>query len=82
MMVKPGYRGIGIGSALVERAIAWAKMRDLPSLNLGVFPHNEAAIALYERHGFVETRREHGAFRRQAGEHWDLIRMTVQLRQP
>jgi RimJ/RimL family protein N-acetyltransferase len=51
--VARGWRDVGIGSALVAAAQAWAVRRGLRKLSLGVFPDNERAIAVYERAGFV-----------------------------
>ena len=47
------WRDVGIGSELVEGAKAWAHERGLRKVSLGVFPDNERAIAVYEKHGFV-----------------------------
>jgi len=51
--IADGWRDVGIGSALVEAAQAWAAERGLRKLALGVFPDNERAIAVYEHAGFV-----------------------------
>jgi RimJ/RimL family protein N-acetyltransferase len=51
--IADGWRDVGIGSALVGAAQAWADRRGLRKLALGVFPDNERAIAVYERAGFV-----------------------------
>lgn len=47
------WRDVGIGSALVAGAQAWARERGLGKISLGVFPDNERAIAVYEGRGFV-----------------------------
>jgi RimJ/RimL family protein N-acetyltransferase len=75
MMVAAGSRGRGVGTALVEAAIAWSKDRGLHKLALSVFPHNHAAIALYRKCGFVEEGRLVRHIRRADGELWDLIEM-------
>jgi GNAT superfamily N-acetyltransferase len=54
MMVARAWRGRGVGSALVAAIVDWARARGLHKLALGVFPHNEAAVALYRKFGFVE----------------------------
>jgi len=78
MMVAPGWRGRGVGTALVAAAIEWARGRGLHKLSLSVFPHNEAAIALYRKFRFVEEgRTKH--MRRANGELWDLIDMGLLL---
>src|SRR5215210_4924280 len=46
--------GRGVGSALLAAAIEKAREDGLHKLALEVFPHNEAAIALYRKFGFVE----------------------------
>jgi len=79
MMVAREWRGRGVGSALVAAAIEWARGRGLHKLALGVFPHNEAAIALYRKFGFVEEGRRVRHMRRASGELWDLIDMGLLL---
>ena len=72
MGISDGFRGQGIGSALMETVIAWAGER---RLWLRVFPHNERAIALYRKFGFAELERKTGVWPRRNGEFWDLIFM-------
>lgn len=79
MMVAREWRGRGVGSALVAAAIEWARGRGLHKLALSVFPHNEAAIALYRKFGFVEEGRRVRHMRRASGELWDLIDMGLLL---
>jgi RimJ/RimL family protein N-acetyltransferase len=79
MLVARGWRGRGAGSALVSAAIDWAPGRGLHKLSLSVFTHNEAAIALYRKFGFVEEGRRIKHFRRANGELWDSIEMGLLL---
>jgi len=79
MMVAAGWRGRGVGTALVAGAVDWARERGLHKLSLGVFPHNEAAIALYRKFGFVEEGRRIAHIGRSNGERWDLIEMGLRL---
>ena len=79
MMVAADWRGRGVGTALVVAAIEWARERGLHKLSLGVFPHNEAAIALYRKLGFVEEGRRVKHVRRRNGELWDLVDMGLLL---
>jgi len=52
------HEGKGVGSALLQFAERWAKEHRCKHVTLAVFPGNERAQALYERHGFgVETLR-------------------------
>ena len=79
MMVARDWRGRGVGSALVAAAIEWGRENELHKLTLSVFPHNEAAIRLYRKFGFVEEGRREKQIRRANGEVWDLIEMGLQL---
>jgi RimJ/RimL family protein N-acetyltransferase len=47
------WRDVGVGSALVDAAVEWAREQGLAKVALGVFPDNERAVAVYERAGFV-----------------------------
>ncbi|HEV8687484.1 MAG TPA: GNAT family protein [Gaiellaceae bacterium] len=61
LMVAESHRRLGIGWALLEAAVDWARASGVQKLELHVFPHNEAAIRLYERFGFEREgyRRRH-----------------------
>ncbi len=79
MMVAADWRGRGVGTALVAAAVEWARARGLHKLALSVFPHNDVAIALYRKFGFVEEGRLVQHVRRADGELWDLIEMGLLL---
>ena len=79
MLVIAPWRGRGVGGALMAAAIEWARGRGLHKLALSVFPHNDAAIALYRKFGFVEEGRRVRHMRRASGELWDLIEMGLLL---
>lgn len=64
LMVAAGHRRRGMGSALLEQAVAWAHETDVTKLELHVFPHNAPAIALYEKFGFVREGYRRGHYRR------------------
>lgn len=53
MGILPTFQRQGLGGALLEYAIEWAKKHKLLRLELTVFAHNKAAIALYTKYGFV-----------------------------
>jgi RimJ/RimL family protein N-acetyltransferase len=60
MSVRASHRRRGIGKALLEEGIAWAKGVGITRLELYVFADNTPAIALYEAMGFAhEGRRKH-----------------------
>jgi len=79
LMVAASTRRQGIGWALLEQAVSWARASDVRKLELHVFPHNEPAIRLYERFGFAREgyRKEH--FRR-GSAYVDAILMAYELR--
>lgn len=79
MMVRAGHRQRGVGSALLTAAIDWCRERGAHKVTLSVWPHNAAAIALYEAHGFVVEGRLVGHVRRANGELWDLVPMGLLL---
>jgi GNAT superfamily N-acetyltransferase len=53
MWVDPGHRSRGIGGKLVEEIIAWAKAKEVRSLELGVTYRDSPAMRLYARYGFM-----------------------------
>jgi ribosomal protein S18 acetylase RimI-like enzyme len=79
MHVDRGWRGRGVGSALMQAAIGLAREQNLHKLSLEVFAHNTAAIALYRKCGFVEEGRRTRQYRRASGELWDSIIMGLAL---
>lgn len=79
MFVASERRGRGVGTALLAAAIDWARARGLHKLALSVFPHNEAAIALYRKFGFTEEGLHPKHMRRASGELWDLLDMGLML---
>jgi ribosomal protein S18 acetylase RimI-like enzyme len=79
MAVALPWRGRGVGSALLSAAIEKARSEGLHKFSLEVFPHNDAAIALYRKFGFVEEGRRLKHYRRASGELWDSIVMGLSL---
>jgi ribosomal protein S18 acetylase RimI-like enzyme len=79
LAVARDWRGQGVGTALFETAIAFAREHGFHKLSLSVFAHNSAAIGLYRKIGFVEEGRRVKHFRRQSGELWDSVEMGLQL---
>ena len=55
MVVLPGYRGKGIGSALLEYVVAEARKQGVLRLMLLTDRQNKRAQALYRKLGFVES---------------------------
>jgi RimJ/RimL family protein N-acetyltransferase len=54
MFVDRGWRGLGIGTAMMREALRWARVVGVEKIELTVYPGNETARALYRRFGFVE----------------------------
>jgi ribosomal protein S18 acetylase RimI-like enzyme len=53
MMVRPTVRRQGVGARLLVACVEEARRADLEMLTLTVTAGNDAAVQLYERHGFV-----------------------------
>ena len=53
MGVKAGFRGQGIGKALLKAALERAFRQGLERVELEVFRSNRPAVHLYEAHGFL-----------------------------
>jgi RimJ/RimL family protein N-acetyltransferase len=79
MMVAAGWRGRGVGTALMEAAVKWAEGAGAHKVVLQVWPHNEAARALYRRFGFQDEGTLRRQYRRRSGELWDAISMGLVL---
>jgi RimJ/RimL family protein N-acetyltransferase len=79
LMVAASHRRRGIGRALLAAAEEWASGAGVSKLELHVFPHNEAAIALYEDFGYEREgyRRRH--YRRPDGTYVDAVLMAKRV---
>ncbi|MDJ0789698.1 MAG: GNAT family N-acetyltransferase, partial [Myxococcota bacterium] len=53
MWVAPDARRSGLGAALLDAVVAWARREGVRELSLAVSLVNEPARRLYERAGFV-----------------------------
>jgi RimJ/RimL family protein N-acetyltransferase len=75
LMVAVDARRQGVGRALLQAAVDWARAAGVRKLELHVFPWNEPAIALYEAFGFEREgyRKEHY---RRGSEYVDTILMA------
>jgi RimJ/RimL family protein N-acetyltransferase len=78
LMVAISHRRRGIGTKLLEAALDWARHSEVRKLELHVFPHNEAAIKLYENFGFVQEGYRRGHYRR-GNEYVDAILMAYEV---
>ena len=78
LMVASGFRRRGAGKALMESAEEWAQETGVRKIELHVFPHNGAAIALYERLGYEREGFRRAHYRR-GREFVDAILMAKVL---
>jgi RimJ/RimL family protein N-acetyltransferase len=79
LMVAAPHRRRGIGWALLEQAVEWARRSGVHKLELHVFPHNEPAIAMYERFGFRREGYRRAHYRRGDGRYVDAILMAYDV---
>jgi len=76
--IKSGYRGIGIGTKIMQKLIENSKKAGLKILVLSVQDTNQTAKALYKKMGFREVGRiPKGIYRN--GKYIDLVRMALEL---
>jgi GNAT superfamily N-acetyltransferase len=67
MFVEERFRGCGVGSELLRRALAWFDSVGASSKVVTVAARNESALALYKRFGFhprtilLQQRQDNGA---------------------
>ena len=81
MGIVDGYRGRGLGSRLMDEIISWTRAQpDAHKIALQCWPHNEAALRLYEKKGFEREGYLHKHYRRANGELWDTVLMGLPLR--
>lgn len=74
--VADGWREVGIGSALVRAAQEWAIEQGLEKVQLGVFPDNSRAIAVYDHAGFVREGLRRRQYRGTGGGFRDELLMA------
>lgn len=77
MTVLPQYRNHGVGRALVESLITWARNNEtVEKICLEVMEDNHGAIQLYKSLNFVEEGRKAKAVKME-GRYQDLIMMAL-----
>lgn len=79
MALSEGYRGAGLGRRLLEQGVAWAREAGAHKVVLEAWPHNAAALALYERCGFEVEGCHRRHWRRRDGSLWDSVSMGLVL---
>jgi putative acetyltransferase len=76
LMVAATHRRRGIGRELLLAAEEWARGAAVSKLELHVFPHNAAAIALYEAAGYAREGFRLRHYRRPDGTYVDAVLMA------
>ncbi len=77
MAIKKGYRGKGIGYALISKALEKAR-GEFDIILLSAFTTNQRALNLYRKSGFVEYGRLPASVKRK-GRYFDEILMYYRL---
>ena len=77
--VAPRARGRGVGRAILDALLEWARQAGAVEIFLDVRPSNEGAIALYNSRDFVEIGRRPRYFRNPVEE---AVEMRAPLSEP
>lgn len=79
--VHPDYQAQGIGRALIQTLLIWAKENGrIEKVFLTVFATNTNAIKLYKDLGFIEEGRHVKAIKQITGEYVDIIQMYTETK--
>ncbi len=52
LIVSQDFQGLGIGKMLLDRAVEWARSRDIRCININVWIDNEAGLSFFTANGF------------------------------
>lgn len=81
--VAESWRGQGVGAALLRSLLDWAQENPtIEKVCLDVFAHNEVAINLYRKLGFVEEGRRVMDIRRGDDDYVDTVMMSRFVNRP
>lgn len=78
LAVDPGWRGRGIGVALLKDCLAAARLRGIKSMHLEVRATNNA-IQLYKNSGFYNVNTRIGYYRGKDGQTHDALSFRLDL---
>ncbi|MEO1236456.1 MAG: GNAT family protein [Planctomycetota bacterium] len=83
MTLRPEFRGVGLGSAMMDALIEWAESHPVTELlQLEVYADNERAQRLYRRVGFTEAGRIPRRMKFGPGHYKDAVMMYRDVRSP
>lgn len=74
VFVRPEWRGLHIAEALIEACLAWAELKDVLIVKLGVLTTSTSAIRCYQRCGFTVYGKEPLALYHE-GKYYDGLMM-------
>ena len=77
--LRKDARGAGLGTAMMQTMIEWARSIGVQKILLGVFASNKPALALYRRLGFIQEGRLRGQVKLR-GKPVDELLMALWLR--
>ena len=75
--VRKKFRGMKVGSRLLSELIGWACKKEISVIGLEVRAENKAAMALYEKFGFVPVGRRKDYYREPTE---DAVLMDLRLK--
>jgi L-amino acid N-acyltransferase YncA len=61
-MIRPEWKGGGLGSALQQRMVEYAKSKGLRGFTADILSENKAMLTLAKKCGTVTMRPSHGAY--------------------
>lgn len=76
MGVILGYRGQGLGSAMLDYALCWAREQGVEKIYIPLRAGNEQAFPFYAKHGFVEEGRRSRFVKTGDGSYEDFVVIT------
>lgn len=77
--VARAWRGLGVGTRLIEAAIGWGRGHGVHKLTAEVFPHNQPTLHLFEKLAFQREGLRRSHYRRRDGALWDVVVLGLPL---
>ncbi|WP_165020464.1 GNAT family N-acetyltransferase [Dysgonomonas sp. ZJ279] len=74
------WRNQGVGSALFEAMISWAKISELELLWLETYNTNKIGLATYKKYGFEEVGKQKDFIKIASGVYADNVIMTLKIK--